>query len=321
MTSVRKLGCLIALTSLVGPLSSFAVAQTIVWTDANARKIQRKEVTGGAVSTIVQFPSPTSPYMIHYDPIEKRFYYLFDNGSDLLFQRCNLDGTNPEDISTPSWGNFAINVESRKLYWCNPGGIHRSELDGTGVESHNYALCCVNSVEPHGDTLFFTAGGGLPKGFWRADADGSNEQFLHQSGAPFDLAFDPVENKFYLGALQDIFRMDPDGSDFQMVVDQHQSGDVEHVEVDPRGRKLYWVDVGAKVIRRSNLDGTNIENFVTAADVGNPDFYIQGLTIVDSPTIPVVSSWGVLVVGVSLLVIGSLVIKKRNVAGFRQCGI
>ncbi len=317
MSSGNKVFRFMLLAPFGGLLTSAAVAQTIVWTDANARKIQRKDVSGGAVSTIVQFPAPRAAQFIHYDPVNKKLYYLFfDDAGNPLFQRCNLDGTVPENILTPSWGNFAINVESRKLCWCNnSGGIHQAELDGTGVESHNYSLCCVNSVEPHGDTLYFTAGGGLPKGFWRADADGSNEQFLHQSGVPFDLAFDPVENKFYMGALQDIFRMNPDGSDFQMVVDQNQSGDVEHVEVDPRGRKLYWVDITAKVIRRSNLDGTNIENFVTAADVGNPDFYIQGLTIVDSPTIPTVSGWGAICAGVLILVTGGTVLKKRGLVG------
>lgn len=307
MTSVRKLHCLIALTCIGGLLPSVAVAQTIVWTDGNSRKIQRKEVTGGPVSTIVQFPSPQNAQYIHYDSVGKKLYYLFlPGGQTVLFQRCNLDGSSPEDLSTPGWGPFALNIESRKLYWSSSATLFRSELDGS--ESESYGLCCVVTMEPLGDTLYFGTGG-TPQAIWRANPDGSNQQLLHNNVTAFDLAFDPVEKKLYAGALDTIVRMNTDGSDYQVLL--HLQSDVEQVEVDFRGRKLYWTEAGPQFIRRANLDGTGVEDFVTAADTGNPNFNPEGLTIVDAPAIPALSDWALAAMGVLVLCAGLAVLKKR----------
>jgi len=149
---------------LGGLLPSASVGQTIVWTDVNAGRIQRKDVHGGEVVTIVSPPLGAS--QIHYDPITAKFYYLSSS-----FQRANLDGSDPENIPTPNVGNFTLNVDSRKLYWINPGNVlNRSELNGSGVESHTYPSCCLHTLEAFGDDVFFGAGGAMLKGIWRADA-------------------------------------------------------------------------------------------------------------------------------------------------------
>src|SRR3990172_4862537 len=138
----------IVLTCLGGLLPTAAVGQTIVWTDVNARRIQRKDVNGAEVGTIVQFPSSPAATQIHYDPIAAKLYYR----SGTSFQRANLDGSEPENIPTPSWGTFTLNVESRKLYWISPGNVvNRSELNGAVVESHTYGSCCLLTLEALGD--------------------------------------------------------------------------------------------------------------------------------------------------------------------------
>jgi len=276
------------LTWFVELIPTAAIAQTIVWTDQNARRIQRKDVNGGAVETIIQFPSGNSASTIHYDPIAAKLYYELLTSGSFSFQRANLDGTNPETIPTPSTGGFTLNVDSRKLYWSSGSSIYRSELDGSGVDSHTYPTCCVFALEAFGDDLFFGAGGTTEKGIWRADADGSNEQFLHESGGPLDLAYDTVESKLYVAALAVIFRMNLDGTDFEQVVSlpswQLVNSYPTQIVVDVQRRKMYWADQVAKVIQRSNLDGSDVEDFVTVSDVGNPNFDIVGLTIVYSST-------------------------------------
>jgi len=263
----------IVLTCLGGLLPTAAVGQTIVWTDVNGRRIQSKDVNGGAVETVVQFEAPQAATQIHYDPIAAKLYYLF-YGPPATFQRANVDGSEPENIPTSSVpdpifsSQFSLNVESRKLYWISGANLNvfnRSELDGSGAESHTFASCCLLAVEALGDDLFFGAGGAMLKGIWRADADGSNEQFLHNTPQPFDLAHDPVENKIYLGTIDGIYRMNLDGTDFYRI------GDIDSaplIVVDSRGRKVYWG--GFRLIQRSNLDGSNVEDFLTAGDVENP---------------------------------------------------
>jgi len=274
---------LIVLTCLGGLLPTASVGQTIVWTDANGRRIQRKAVNGGEVGTIIQFQSPRTATVIHYDPITAKLYYRLHGMVPVFFQRADLDGSDPENIPTPTGGNFTLNVESRKLYWicqCPASNVlYRSELNGSGVESHTYGTCCRFTLEAVGDDLFFGAGLSMEKGIWRADADGSNEQFLHVSGPPMDLAHDPVENKLYWVAFdQGIHRMNPDGTGFEQVVFLKLGPD--QVVVDSRARKLYWTNPDAKVIQRSNLDGSNVEDFVAASDAGNPNLDLRGLTIV-----------------------------------------
>jgi len=313
-----KRNLILSLVCLVG-LPTPALAQTIVWTDQNARRIQRKDVNGGEVGTIVQFSSLPAATQIHYDPVTAKLYYRL---SGTAFQRANLDGSNRENIPTPSLGIFTLNVESRKLYWINPGDtLNRSELNGAGVESHTYPSCCLFTLEALGDEVFFGGGLTMGKGIWRADADGSNEQYVHQSGAPMDLAHDPVENKLYLATIDAIVRLNPDGTGFEEIVwlpawQQLNSGP-EQVVVDSKARKLYWADRTAKVIQRSNLDGSNVEDFVTASDAENPNFDIRGLTIVYTPPppIPTLSSWGLMVMGLLLVACAALILRRRRPEG------
>ncbi len=105
---------LVLLVWLAAPTA--ALGQTIVWTDQDARTIQRKDVHGGPIQTIVEFPSPSSASLIHYDPVAAKLYYLFlGPSSSFHFQRANLDGSDAENIPTPSVGGFTLNVDSRKL--------------------------------------------------------------------------------------------------------------------------------------------------------------------------------------------------------------
>ena len=230
-----------------------------------------------------------------------------------------MDGSDPENIPTPSAGFFTINIESRKLYWIVGYNdvLNRSELNGSGVESHTYPTCCLFTLEAVGDDLFFGAGLAMNKGIWRADADGSNEQFLHVTSAPIDLAYDPVENKIYVAGASEISRMNADGTGVQVLL---QPFSAQQIVVDSRTRKMYWANRDPKAvhrIQRSNLDGSNVEDFVTASDVGNPNFDIGGLTIVyNSTPIPTLSGWGFLATAVLILGAGLFVLRKQfNVKG------
>ncbi len=266
----------IILLCLLGLGKAESIAQTIVWTDSNARRIQRKDVNGGEVETIVQFQAPEVALQIHYDSVTTKLYYR----DGVAFHRSNLNGSERENIPTPTVGNFSLNVKARKLYWIvgfSDDAFHRSELDGSGAESHTYPTCCVLTLEAVGDDLFFgTTGNFGGKGVWRADLDGSNEQLVQFIPQTYDIAHDSVENKLYISTVVGIFRMNTDGTGFEHIVPESAS----HVVVDSMARKLYWG--GGPRIRRSDLDGSNVEDFVTAADVGNPNLDIRGLTFVQS---------------------------------------
>lgn len=301
-------------------LATPAHAQIIVWTDINSRRIQRKEAGGGSVSTVVQFPPGQSAQGIHYEPLLRKLYYVSFSDSGSVFWRINLDGSGTEVIGTPSASpTFQFNVESRKLHWITPDSfttINRSELDGTETESHTYPSCCIFSVYPLGEDLYFGAGMSMTKGIWRANADGSGEHFLRSTGPAFDLAYDPVDKKLYIATTEQIDRMNLDGTGFEVIVhlpawQQLLSGPSD-IEVDYLGRKLYWTDHMARIIQRANLDGSNVEDFLTATDVGNPSLDLRGLTIVQSPSIPAVSNSGMVGSFVIILLAGSYFAVRRD---------
>jgi hypothetical protein len=304
-SAIFRLGVL----SLLALGSAPAVGQTIVWTDTNAKKIQARNINGGPVQDIAQFPAGQAATLIDYDPVEKKFYYLAGGAS--AFHRCNLDGSNPEDIPTPTWGGFTLNVEFRKLYWRNNiATVYRSNLDGSEFESHAYSTdCCIISLLSFGNNLFFGSTGTLPNGIWRADADLSNEQLINQNASdPQDLAYDPVEKTIYVAEIDGVFRMNLDGTGYQAVV---SGNTVHHLAVDSRSRKLYWIDGSNEVIWRSNLDGSNVETFLDANQAGNQKLNLGGLTIVDSPNIPTMSQSGFAVVFLGLAIAGTILSKGR----------
>jgi len=309
-----------SLASVVGLLPTPSLAQTIVWTDQNAGRIQGKSVNAGEVQTLVQFPAPQSASLLDYDPVGGKIYYLFDPGPQSAFlQRANLDGSDPEDLPNFPVRAFSVNAELRKLYWLEsfaPDYFRYSELDGTGAGSHTYEFCCLQIIEAIGDDLFWGTGGTVGKGVWRADADGSNEQFLGASVQPMDLVYDTVEDKLYLAVIDAIYRLNPDGSDFQLVVHPSQAGEPSHLEMDSQRGKLYWIDTASRIIRRSNLDGSNVENFVTVAEVGNPNFEPMGIALVYDPTpIPTLSVWGLAAMGALLVASAALIVRRRRQEG------
>ncbi len=314
MPFVRSLIRLIALTSLGGPLSSLAVAQTIVWMDGDSRKIQKKDVGGGAVQTIVQFVPPQNASQINYDPIARKLYYR-SGGTPTDFQRMSIDGSNIEDIAIPTGGTFAINIESRTFYWvvgAEDDVLNYSDLNGAEVQTHTYPTCCFAPLLAVGEDLYIWGSLAADKGLYRADADGSNEQLLYEGTVPTSAAYDPVENRVYVAAEILIFRINTDGTGYQEIVQTPIGPPNMIVAIDSSSRKLYWTDSVRRVIQRSNLDGSNIETFLTASEAGNLQLDLRGLTVVLPPSIPASSAWSMIVFGIVILLSG--IVLSKNLA-------
>lgn len=305
---------------LAGVIPRMAVAQTLVWIDANDRRMQTRDVIGGTIHTLIQFQTPPFDYggiplpQVQFDPVTQKLYFLWDSS----FEQVNVDGSDRETIPTSSIGIFSVNGELDRLYWLEvlDDELHWLQLDGAGSGSHAYPTCCTFAALGVRNDVFFGAGLQTNKGIWRADSDGANEQFLHSCGQPFDLDYDPVEEKLYVSNIGGIVRLNTDGSGFEQVA--YPMNDVldefSPVAVDYQNRKVYWVDgFNPGMIRRSNLDGTNVENVITAAHVGNPNFRPRGLSIIFTPEpIPSVSQGGVLVLAACVCAAGCRLIWTRR---------
>jgi len=111
----------------------------------------------------------------------------------------------------------ASTASAEVLYYTEPGfddGIRKLNTDGTG---HDFAFNMVGQADPRGlavdsvnDRFYYTRGGSI----YRANLDGSDEEFLYDSGSsvPTDVEIDLIADKVYWGGNGGIRRGDLDGS-------------------------------------------------------------------------------------------------------------
>ena len=123
------------------------------WTDWKTGKIQRSNLDGSGVETLVTTGSG-APVGIALDVAGGKMYWV-DSGTEKI-QRSNLDGSGVENLVTTGLGTprgIALDVAGGKMYWTDWGTekIQRSNLDGSGVEN----LVASGLVYPYGIALEF----------------------------------------------------------------------------------------------------------------------------------------------------------------------
>jgi len=189
-------------------------------------------------------------------------------------QRANLDGSGVEDLVAGGtgipWG-IALDLHSGKMYWTDVENreIHRANLDGSNIE--DIVTTGDYSSTPSGLALDLSAGKmywtdtGLDK-IWRANLDGSATEELVTSGIPAAtaIALDLNAGKMYWvdsglrreGMIQ---RSSLDGSNIE---DLRSEEDPTTIALDVATGKMYWGDADLDEMRRSDLDGSDMETLV-----------------------------------------------------------
>ena len=168
-------------------------APPIFWTDQGTAKIQRMNLDGTNVETLVSGLIKNPDY-ITLDLTGRKMYWsmagYIDGTNESKIQCANLDGTNVENV-IPSLdfglpGGIALAVGDGKIYWTNWGaseGIQCANLDGSNAQT------LVNTDDNPWDIALDTAEGKL---YWtvgpisvegqgkiqRANLDGTNVETL-----------------------------------------------------------------------------------------------------------------------------------------------
>ena len=173
-----------------------------------------------------------------------------------------------EDV--PGMVRTRILPTSRQMYWFQ---LKLVETPGIGVHSASWG-----------------------HGLYRANLDGSNKQHVLEVGIynTSDSAIDGIGGKIYWTNRESrspgpgLFRVNLDGSNIEVVARSNDS--IRRFELDTVGRKIYWI--GSKAIRRSNLDGSNVESFYVhgradpsgglAVDGGSGKLYWIGSPFIES---------------------------------------
>jgi hypothetical protein len=189
------------------------------------------------------------------------------------------DGTGLQTLVDVGGGlrSIAVDLVAGKVYWTDVDGpaIRRANLDGSGQEN----LVTAGLQWPR--ALVLDTGGS--KMYWgdqvagrvsSANLDGSNVTVVHSTDFHAGLVLDGVHGKLYWSTSiddfnGDIVRCNLDGSNLETVVTQHNKPAYMAVDVD--GGKIYWTDYVVDIVRRANLDGSNVEELYVVGANRNPD--------------------------------------------------
>jgi sugar lactone lactonase YvrE len=202
------------------------VNNKIYWVDFE--KIQKADLAGTNMQTVIS--RTLTPFVIDLDLEEEKIYTsTFGQGN---IQRCNIDGSNPEDLVTgiPNT-NYVVELDllsdTKKMYWTQSNGT-------------------VGKIQ-------------------KANLDGSNVQdVVPNLASPRGIALDVEGNKIYWTdfVTKKIQRANLDGTGVQDLVTANLTSPVS-IGLDIPNQKMYWVDFGGNKIQRSNMNGTGVQDLVT----------------------------------------------------------
>ena len=207
-----------------------------------------------------------------------KMYWTERNGKSHPIRRSNLDGSNVETLVTLSsrLSGIAIAAYDEMIYWTewDTGTIRAAFLDGSNVETLVTGLGSPSSlvVDAYSGKIAWTE--------WDTDtirmAYARRYRFTYYGALvsdvedPLSLAVDHFGGALDAGVgiywtereSNKIHRRDGQG---RSVVPLGIDGP-EGIAIDVAGEKMYWADQWTDAIRRSDLDGENIEDLVTGVE-------------------------------------------------------
>jgi hypothetical protein len=216
------------------------------------------------------------------EPVASTLYFTdlfrpeFEFGS---IKSVQSDGSGGRTLVDTGGGlrSIAVDLEGGKLYWTDAYHlvIRRANLDGTGQED----LVTSGLQWPRALVLDPAAG----KMYWgdqiageinRANLDGSDVRLVVATDFHAGLALDGLRGQLYWSTSRDMFtgdilRCDIDGANVETVVTDMDKP--AYLAIDAGARKLYWTDYVVDVVRRSNLDGSHVQDLYVVGSNRNPD--------------------------------------------------
>jgi DNA-binding beta-propeller fold protein YncE len=199
----------------------------VYWSDSVANRIQRANLDGSSVETLVPGFTGEGLRGIAVDSAAGKVYWT-DFAAQKI-QRANLDGTNVEDLVTGGLSavrDIAVDPAGGKMYWADivTNNIRRANLDGSQVEVLWTGIAADSptgvALDLNGEKIYWCEFG--RNRVFRSNFDGSQVEEL------FDLPMFPEEPSF------------------------------NSLAIDSAAGKIYIADFYNNVVHRANLDGSYI---------------------------------------------------------------
>ncbi len=257
-----------------------AVLSHIYWTDVGRGEIQRTNLNGSNIETLIT--GSESPAGLALDMDGGKIYWTDASPnapSTGKIQRTDLDGSNTKTLITGLENPFsiALDVERGRIYWTDIGtaSIQRANLDGSNIETLITGTGNPTGIalDVEGGKIYWTDG--VRYRIQRANLDGSNtETLITGLENPAGIALDVDEGKIYWTdtGSEKIQRANLDGSNTETLITG--TGNPTGVALDVEGGKIYWTNIERREIWRANLDGRNRESLTLLGLRGIPSAII-----------------------------------------------
>lgn len=203
---------------------------------ATSRQIQIANLNGSSPSVIVNISGTYGTiHDVAVDPIGGKIYFSTNNTVGQIYS-ANLNGTSPlllvNNLPTTIKG-ISLDTNNGFIYWATGStAVGRAKLDGTGATNIVTGLSTVNYITPDFSTV------APPKIYWTQ------------------------------GTLQEIHRINPDGSDFERYyagVDPNVNG----LAINSSTGAVYWTDGNNTDIKTGIIAETNLQTTQTLVNLAN----------------------------------------------------
>jgi len=182
--------------------------------------------------------------------------------------RCDIDGTNPEDVITDAVGvnDIELDLDHRKIYWIqdtyDDDKLFHADMDGL-----NSNITSIYETTTPARVLWGLALDVLNNRLWITERGGtcygSYIRRMSLSGSGITTIMNPVCNphdieyfngRIFWGDLDGLEQANPDGSALDTVM---SGADVDGLAIDGTNNRIHWIDYSAYSIKRVDFDGTN----------------------------------------------------------------
>ncbi len=281
-----------------------AFAQSkMYWTDTHSNTIQRANLDGSSVETVVN--GVTASLDMAIDQINGKIYWVdigqFVSGfGDEVIRRANLDGTGVETILTTADGlraPWAIEVDPNggKVYWAdgNTQKIYRADLNGQNIElivdipkfrSPDFGSgTAVQQITEFGNVgglaldiannqLYWTDyfGGDIHRTSMDGAVDITQiERLVSGLTTPRGIVLDDVDGRMYwvTGRFgSEVMRAYTDGSGVEVLVGKKLGTRLKQpfrIGLDVVAGLMYWTDRDTGLIQQADFDGANVTTLLT----------------------------------------------------------
>jgi hypothetical protein len=249
----------------------------LYFADRNEGKVKYVVLDNNLLPVIEEFESATlnKPYGMDMDTLTGKLYVT--DYAEQLLNRFDWDGQRQEILMNSNSELFnspiGIAVIGNKIYWGEPGGIHRADLDGLNPEifldmPNEYPQDI--AYDPLNQAIYFTNNLNPESGgVWRVDVDGTNLTNVVKDVWGGAIEVLPDSNYvYYYAAYEGMYIAELNGDNPRLFDASNAGKWAWGMAVDKEEGKIYYPNRVDGTIMKADANGSNVEIFIPAeADI------------------------------------------------------